>query len=339
MELNDILLELTELAKKNNNSLTEEEVENKIDNVEDLMTTYEYLENLNIEVVKDDDVPDEKLTYSTNTSSLNLYMQAISKIPLLSAEEEFKYATLAKKGDRAAIDKLVESNLRLVVHVAKRYSPNTTQSLLDLVQEGNIGLMRAAERFDVDRGFKFSTYATYWIRQAISQSINDFSRTVRIPNNSILTLSKINKTIDALKETCDGEPSDEAIAEKLDLDPMAVHDLRTIALPTYSLDFIVAEDKETNAVDLIPDTNCVDPEEFANSESRRAGIIRILETLPPRDKEILTKRYGLITGIPATLDEIGQDLHLTRERVRQLEIKAMRKLRAPARVRALKEVV
>ena len=120
---------------------------------------------------------------------------------------------------------------------------------------------------------------------------------------------------------------------------MAVHDLRTIALPTYSLDFIVSEDKETNAVDLIPDTNCVNPEEFANSESRRAGIIRILETLPPRDKEILTKRYGLITGIPATLDEIGQDLHLTRERVRQLEIKAMRKLRAPARVRALKEVV
>ena len=276
---------------------------------------------------------------SSNLNSLNIYMKTLNHIPLLSPDEEKDLFIKIKNGDQAARDKMIESNLRLVVHVAKNYTTNATQDLMDLIQEGNFGLIKAIDKYDINQGTKFSTYATYWIKQAIGQAINDNSRTIRLPNNAINTISRINKKIEEIERTESRIPSNEELSEKLDINVETILNLNNINQPLCSLEFDVNDNKETVVSDLIADEGIPTPEEALSAVVQTDGIIKLLRTLDEREQFIITKRYGIGDGIPQSLDEIGQTINLTKERVRQLEIVALRKLRSPLRQMALREYV
>lgn len=277
--------------------------------------------------------------FSSNLNSLNIYMKALNHIPLLSPDEEKDLFIKIKNGDQTARDKMIESNLRLVVHVAKNYTTNATQDLMDLIQEGNFGLIKAIDKYDINQGTKFSTYATYWIKQAIGQAINDNSRTIRLPNNAINTISRINKKIEEIERTESRIPSNEELSEKLDINVETILNLNNINQPLCSLEFDVNDNKETVVSDLIADEGIPTPEEALSAVVQTDGIIKLLRTLDEREQFIITKRYGIGDGIPQSLDEIGQTINLTKERVRQLEIVALRKLRSPLRQMALREYV
>ena len=276
---------------------------------------------------------------SSNLNSLNIYMKTLNHIPLLSPDEEKDLFIKIKNGDQTARDKMIESNLRLVVHVAKNYTTNATQDLMDLIQEGNFGLIKAIDKYDINQGTKFSTYATYWIKQAIGQAINDNSRTIRLPNNAINTISRINKKIEEIERTESRIPSNEELSEKLDINIETILNLNNINQPLCSLEFDVNDNKETVVSDLIADEGIPTPEEALSAVVQTDGIIKLLRTLDEREQFIITKRYGIGDGIPQSLDEIGQTINLTKERVRQLEIVALRKLRSPLRQMALREYV
>lgn len=276
---------------------------------------------------------------SSNLNSLNIYMKTLNHIPLLSPDEEKDLFIKIKNGDQTARDKMIESNLRLVVHVAKNYTTNATQDLMDLIQEGNFGLIKAIDKYDINQGTKFSTYATYWIKQAIGQAINDNSRTIRLPNNAINTISRINKKIEEIERTESRIPSNKELSEKLDINVETILNLNNINQPLCSLEFDVNDDKETVVSDLIADEGIPTPEEALSAVVQTDGIIKLLRTLDEREQFIITKRYGIGDGIPQSLDEIGQTINLTKERVRQLEIVALRKLRSPLRQMALREYV
>lgn len=277
--------------------------------------------------------------FSSNLNSLNIYMKTLNHIPLLSPDEEKDLFIKIKNGDQAARDKMIESNLRLVVHVAKNYTTNATQDLMDLIQEGNFGLIKAIDKYDINQGTKFSTYATYWIKQAIGQAINDNSRTIRLPNNAINTISRINKKIEEIERIESRIPSNEELSEKLDINVETILNLNNINQPLCSLEFDVNDNKETVVSDLIADEGIPTPEEALSAVVQTDGIIKLLRTLDEREQFIITKRYGIGDGIPQSLDEIGQTINLTKERVRQLEIVALRKLRSPLRQMALREYV
>lgn len=276
---------------------------------------------------------------SSNLNSLNIYMKTLNHIPLLSPDEEKDLFIKIKNGDQTARDKMIESNLRLVVHVAKNYTTNATQDLMDLIQEGNFGLIKAIDKYDINQGTKFSTYATYWIKQAIGQAINDNSRTIRLPNNAINTISRINKKIEEIERTESRIPSNEELSEKLDINVETILNLNNINQPLCSLEFDVNDNKETVVSDLIADEGIPTPEKALSAVVQTDGIIKLLRTLDEREQFIITKRYGIGDGIPQSLDEIGQTINLTKERVRQLEIVALRKLRSPLRQMALREYV
>ena len=276
---------------------------------------------------------------SSNLNSLNIYMKTLNHIPLLSPDEEKDLFIKIKNGDQTARDKMIESNLRLVVHVAKNYTTNATQDLMDLIQEGNFGLIKAIDKYDINQGTKFSTYATYWIKQAIGQAINDNSRTIRLPNNAINAISRINKKIEEIERTESRIPSNEELSEKLDINVETILNLNNINQPLCSLEFDVNDNKETVVSDLIADEGIPTPEEALSAVVQTDGIIKLLRTLDEREQFIITKRYGIGDGIPQSLDEIGQTINLTKERVRQLEIVALRKLRSPLRQMALREYV
>lgn len=277
--------------------------------------------------------------FSSNLNSLNIYMKTLNHIPLLSPDEEKDLFIKIKNGDQTARDKMIESNLRLVVHVAKNYTTNATQDLMDLIQEGNFGLIKAIDKYDINQGTKFSTYATYWIKQAIGQAINDNSRTIRLPNNAINTISRINKKIEEIERTESRIPSNEELSEKLNINVETILNLNNINQPLCSLEFDVNDNKETVVSDLIADEGIPTPEEALSAVVQTDGIIKLLRTLDEREQFIITKRYGIGDGIPQSLDEIGQTINLTKERVRQLEIVALRKLRSPLRQMALREYV
>lgn len=277
--------------------------------------------------------------FSSNLNSLNIYMKTLNHIPLLSPDEEKDLFIKIKNGDQTARDKMIESNLRLVVHVAKNYTTNATQDLMDLIQEGNFGLIKAIDKYDINQGTKFSTYATYWIKQAIGQAINDNSRTIRLPNNAINTISRINKKIEEIERIESRIPSNEELSEKLDINVETILNLNNINQPLCSLEFDVNDNKETVVSDLIADEGIPTPEEALSAVVQTDGIIKLLRTLDEREQFIITKRYGIGDGIPQSLDEIGQTINLTKERVRQLEIVALRKLRSPLRQMALREYV
>lgn len=272
-------------------------------------------------------------------SSIKLYMREMGNIPMLSFEEEKHYAELAEKGDEGAKNKLVEANLRLVVSIAKHYQ-GCGLSLQDLIQEGNIGLIKATEKFKVDKGFRFSTYASWWIKQAISRALADQSRTIRIPVHVTENISKVKKAERDLINKLNRDPSLEEIAEATELSVEDVKDIKTYMQDTTSLDIQVGdEDDGTTIASFVEDTRFVNPVDFMLQEADKDTIESVLSTLSGKEAEVIKLRFGIDTAHPMTLEEVGQHFGLSRERIRQIEAKALRKLRHPSRVSVLKNCI
>lgn len=264
------------------------------------------------------------------------YMIQISRIPLLTYEQEQELGKRLAAGDASARNMLAESNLRLVVSIAKKYINRTKLPLLDLIQEGNIGLMAAIDRFDYTKGYKFSTYATWWIRQAIAKAAVENSRAIRVPMHIIEALSKMNTAIRLLHQELEREPSSAEIAAKMGIEESKVKQLQSIVKDPVSMDTTINEDEDVTVGDLVADESVEDPGASIFREQIHATIYEVLDTLDEREKRVLELRYGLCDNKPKTLDEIGQLFDLTRERIRQIEDKALRKLRNPVRSARLK---
>ena len=266
------------------------------------------------------------------------YLKSIRNIPLLSEEDEYKIAIAAANGDENARQTMITSNLRLVVKVAKTYIGRSSNlSFLDLIQEGNMGLMRATEKFDAEKGFRFSTYATYWIKQAISKAIIDQSRAVRLPAHIINELNKFNKAIRDLSQQYGRTPSDKELAEYLNVSVKKISEYYTISKEPCSLDVTIDEDEDTAMIDLIADENAT---KFMDIDdlSIRDTIYSVLNTLSERERKIIELRFGFTDGRQHTLEEVGKEFNLTKERIRQLEVSALKNLRNPVRSEKLREV-
>ena len=281
---------------------------------------------------------DSDLTFST-TDSVRNYLKRIGTIPLLSPEKEQELAERSFNGDEEAKELLVTSNLRLVVSVAKRYA-GFNIPLMDLIQEGNIGLMKAVSKFDHTKGFKLSTYATWWIRQAITRSIADNSRNIRIPVHVNEALHKINKTRRQLVQELGRDPSLEELADRMDgMSPEKIAEIEHAACDTVSLETPIGEENETNLGDLIKDEHTMTPSQFTEANALREQIFTLLETLTDREKEVLIKRFGLDGSEPMTLEEVGKEMNVTRERIRQIEKKGLTKLKHTTRSRFLEPFI
>ena len=300
-------------------------------------------ENLSEEWVADEQAEEELLTTDTAymddvaDDSVRLYLREIGKIPLLTPEEELALAKKVKSGDKRAKDAMAEANMRLVVSIAKRYVGRGLD-LLDLIQEGNTGLLRAVEKFDPDRGFKFSTYATWWIRQAITRAIADQARTIRIPVHMVETINKLLRTQRRLTQELNREPTNEEIAAAMEMDVDKVEHIMKIKQDISSLDASVRDDEEDSVLgDFIEDEDTKTPTESASEQLLKEQVKKILGTLTEREQKILKLRFGLEDGKSHTLEEVGQEFSVTRERIRQIEAKALAKLRKHKDTRKLHE--
>ena len=264
------------------------------------------------------------------------YLKEIGQVPLLSAEEEQTLARAARAGDADARRRLSEANLRLVVSVAKRYAGRGLP-FLDLIQEGNLGLMKAAEKFEPDRGFKFSTYATWWIRQSITRAIADQGRTIRIPVHLVEHINRVRKTAGELLRKNGREPTAEEIAVRLEMEPDRVRELLQLAQEPVSLETPVGEEEDAHLEDFIQDEEAGIPVDEAGRQLLRRELMSVLKSLTPREERVITLRFGLDDGRPRTLEELGKEFNVTRERIRQIEAKALRKLRHPSRAKRLRD--
>lgn len=267
---------------------------------------------------------------------VKMYLKEIGKIPLLTAEEEVMIAKRMEAGDALAKKELAEANLRLVVSIAKRYVGRGMQ-FLDLIQEGNMGLMRAVDKFDYTKGFKFSTYATWWIRQAITRAIADQARTIRIPVHMVETINKLVRIQRQLIQDLGREPTNEEIAEEMGIDVEKVRDVRKIAQEPVSLETPIGEEEDSHLGDFIEDDTAIAPDDAANFTMLREQLDTVLGTLNDRERKVLELRFGLTDGTPRTLEEVGKEFNVTRERIRQIEAKALRKLKHPTRSSKLKD--
>ncbi len=315
------------------------------DTLDDLYHTF--VDN-NIEIISEDDTDNEEDDDSTDVEDLTLskdvkindpvrmYLKEIGRINLLTADEEFEYAKLAEQGDEFAKRMLAESNLRLVVSIAKRYVGRGMQ-FLDLIQEGNIGLMKAVDKFDPTKGYKFSTYATWWIRQAITRAIADQARTIRVPVHMVETINKLARVQRQLTQELNREPTDEEIASRLGISVEKVREVYKISQDPVSLETPIGEEDDSHLGDFIKDERTMSPEEYATVEMLKEELSGVLLTLTDREEKVLRLRFGLDDGQCRTLEEVGQIFGVTRERIRQIEAKALRKLRHPSRSRKLKD--
>lgn len=267
---------------------------------------------------------------------VRLYLKEIGKIPLLTPEEEAELARRAEAGDEEAKKRLAEANLRLVVSIAKRYTGHGMQ-LLDLIQEGNIGLMKAIEKFDYQKGFKISTYATWWVRQAMTRSIADQSRTIRIPVHMVENINRLMRTVRTMTQELEREPTPEELAGRLEIPVERVYEIQKIAMEPVSLETPVGDEEDTHLGDFIKDEQSAVPADEATLNVLREQISMALDTLSPREREVLKLRFGLEDGQVRTLEEVGREFHVTRERIRQIESKALRKLRHPSRSKKLRD--
>ncbi len=309
-------------------------------------------DDLDLDDEDDDEEDDEEivknsekeplLENATNLASVNvddpvkMYLKEIGKIPLLTGEEEVELAKRMEAGDVRAKRRLAETNLRLVVSIAKRYVGRGMQ-FLDLIQEGNMGLMKAVDKFDYTRGFKFSTYATWWIRQAITRAIADQARTIRIPVHMVETINKLVRVQRQLIQELGRDPSNEEIAEEMGIEVSRVREVRKIAQEPVSLETPIGEEEDSHLGDFIEDETAIAPDEAANYTMLREQLAEILMTLTERERKVLELRFGLIDGTPRTLEEVGKEFNVTRERIRQIEAKALRKLKHPSRSQKLKD--
>ena len=316
---------------------------------------YDTLEAQGVEIIEDfadaplDDidfaaeaVSDENLESSLSTEGIaiddpvKVYLKEIGRVPLLSPEEEIDLAIRIKDGDEAAKKRLSEANLRLVVSIAKRYLGRGMQ-FLDLIQEGNLGLIKAVEKFDYTKGFKFSTYATWWIRQANTRAIADQARTIRIPVHMVETINKVKKVSSQLLHTNGHEPSAEEISAELDMPVDKVREIMRVAQEPVSLETPIGEEEDSHLGDFIPDDDAPAPQDAASHTLLKEQLADVLDTLTPREEKVLSLRFGLEDGRSRTLEEVGKEFNVTRERIRQIEAKALRKLRHPSRSKKLKD--
>ena len=306
----------------------------------------------NIEIIADDEedesgkkgskeevkiLDDSEITKDVNINDpVRMYLKEIGRISLLSAEEERELSIRSAQGDEMAKNKLAESNLRLVVSIAKRYVGRGLL-FLDLIQEGNMGLMKAVEKFDYDKGYKFSTYATWWIRQAITRALADQARTIRVPVHMVETINKMVRIQRQMTLELNREPTEEEIAKKMGITVEKVREVIKISQDPVSLETPIGEEDDSHLGDFLPDINSMSPEEYATNEILEEEIKNVLMTLQEREQEVLELRFGLIDGTSHTLEEVGKRFNVTRERIRQIEAKALRKLRHPSRAKKLKD--
>ncbi|MBE6154216.1 MAG: RNA polymerase sigma factor RpoD [Firmicutes bacterium] len=290
-------------------------------------------------VIEDEPIilDDNELTKDININDpVRMYLKEIGRISLLSPEEELELSGRVAQGDEVAINKLAESNLRLVVSIAKRYVGRGLL-FLDLIQEGNIGLMKAVDKFDSDKGYKFSTYATWWIRQAITRALADQARTIRVPVHMVETINKMSRIQRQLTLELNREPSEEELAKKMGISVEKVREVIKISQEPVSLETPIGEEDDSHLGDFIKDESSMSPEEYATNEILKEEIKSVLMTLQQREQEVLELRFGLVDGTCHTLEEVGKRFNVTRERIRQIEAKALRKLRHPSRAKKLKD--
>ena len=310
------------------------------------------LSGLNIEVIKDEAVPEAELNADAEPEEIDIsvpegisiddpvrmYLKEIGKVPLLSGEEEIELAKRMEEGDEEAKKRLCEANLRLVVSIAKRYV-GRGMLFLDLIQEGNLGLIKAVEKFDYRKGYKFSTYATWWIRQAITRAIADQARTIRIPVHMVETINKLIRVSRQLLQEYGREPQPEEIAAEMGIPEDKVREIIKIAQEPVSLETPIGEEEDSHLGDFIPDDDAPAPAEAAAFTLLKEQLMSVLSTLTPREEMVLKLRFGLEDGRARTLEEVGKEFKVTRERIRQIEAKALRKLRHPSRSRKLKDSI
>ena len=297
------------------------------------MEDMETLEEITEEDIMDTDAMADTLA---TDDPVRMYLKEIGKVRLLTPEEEVDLAIRMADGDEEAKHRMTEANLRLVVSIAKRYVGRGMQ-FLDLIQEGNLGLIKAVEKFDHTKGYKFSTYATWWIRQAITRAIADQARTIRIPVHMVETINKTIRVSRQLLQELGHDPSAEEIAEEMGLPVEKVRDILKIAQEPVSLETPIGEEEDSHLGDFIPDEDASEPSEAASFSLLREQLEEVLETLAPREKKVLELRFGIIDGRTRTLEEVGKEFNVTRERIRQIEAKALRKLRHPSRSKKLKD--
>ena len=283
---------------------------------------------------------DEELEKLANQVSVDdpvkMYLKDIGKVPLLSAEEEIEIAKRMAEGDEEAKHQLSEANLRLVVSIAKRYV-GRGMLFLDLIQEGNFGLMKAVEKFDYTKGYRFSTYATWWIKQSITRAIADQARTIRIPVHMYETINKLSKVVKQLVQKLGREPQTDEIAKEMGISEEKVREIQKISQDTVSLDSPVGEEEDSNLGTFLQDENATNPSDSATILMLKEQLLDVLNTLTPREQKVIMLRYGIDDGHPRTLEEVGREFNVTRERIRQIEAKALKKLKHPSRSKKLKD--
>ena len=311
------------------------------DNDNDLMLDDNFDGVSDDELKKEDDVEMDKIDLSlpkgiSIDDPVRMYLKEIGKIPLLKPHEEIEYAKRMMEGDEVAKQRLVEANLRLVVSIAKRYV-GRGMLFLDLIQEGNLGLIKAVEKFDYERGFKFSTYATWWIRQAITRAIADQARTIRIPVHMVETINKLIRVSRQLLQELGRDPKPEEIAKEMDMSEEKVREIMKIAQDPVSLETPIGEEEDSHLGDFIPDEDALAPAEAAAYSLLKDQIEEVLGSLNEREQKVLKLRFGLEDGRARTLEEVGKEFDVTRERIRQIEAKALRKLRHPSRSKKLRD--
>lgn len=348
-----VVKELLELGKQKG-QLTNQDILDAIGEIdfdpEQLEKLYDNLEQQGIEIVEDmGDIKIDEIDLGDSKDSdfvadgavtvddpVKVYLKEIGRVPLLSSEEEIDLAIRIADGDVQAKQRLSEANLRLVVSIAKRYLGRGMQ-FLDLIQEGNLGLIKAVDKFDYTKGFKFSTYATWWIRQAITRAIADQARTIRIPVHMVETINKVKKVQSQLLHQNGHEPTPDEIADELDLPVDKVREIMRVAQEPVSLETPIGEEEDSHLGDFIPDDGAPAPADAASHTMLREQLSDVLSTLTPREEKVLRLRFGLEDGRSRTLEEVGKEFNVTRERIRQIEAKALRKLRHPSRSRKLKD--
>ena len=352
---------LLAMAKKKKNVLEYQEISDHFADLhleeEQMDEILDALEKSGIDVLRitdDDDIPDEELLLSDEDEvdmenldlsipdgisiedPVRMYLKEIGKVPLMSAEEEIELAKRMENGDQEAKKRLAEANLRLVVSIAKRYV-GRGMLFLDLIQEGNLGLIKAVEKFDYRKGYKFSTYATWWIRQAITRAIADQARTIRIPVHMVETINKLIRVSRQLLQELGREPTPEEISEEMGMPVDRVREILKISQEPVSLETPIGEEEDSHLGDFIQDDNVPVPAEAASFTLLREQLVEVLGTLTEREQKVLRLRFGLDDGRARTLEEVGKEFNVTRERIRQIEAKALRKLRHPSRSRKLKD--
>ena len=342
---------LMALAKKKKRILDNKDIEEQLSDIEldqeQIDKVYDYLESQGIDVVsnielEEENPEDKELDLSIAENSINIddhvrmYLKEIGKVALLSGDEEIELAKRIENGDEEAKRRLAEANLRLVVSIAKKYV-GRGMLFLDLIQEGNLGLLKAVEKFDYRKGYKFSTYATWWIRQAITRAIADQARTIRIPVHMVETINKLIRVSRQLLQELGRKPTDDELAAEMQMPVEKVRETRKIAQEPVSLETPIGEEEDSHLGDFIPDDDIPAPADAAAFSLLKEQLNEVLNTLNERERDVLRLRFGLVDGKARTLEEVGSQFNVTRERIRQIEAKALRKLRHPSRSKKLKD--